>query len=184
MGQIASTSQLRMSFLRWALVTVPLIILLGIASGQVAGSGPGNAWFETLAKPEFMPPGWAFGVAWTLLYGLMGLALAFVMAARGARGRQLALTLFGIQFVLNLVWSPVFFAAHQVTAALVIIVLMFVFAAVATIRFAKIRMVAALLMLPYLAWLIFAAVLNYEVRRLNPDAETLVPEAGGTQISL
>lgn len=184
MGQIASTSQLRMSFLRWALVTVPLIILLGIASGQLSGSGPGNSWFAALAKPSFMPPEWLFGVAWTILYCLMGFALAFVLAARGARGRQLALTLFIIQFVLNLAWSPVFFAAHQVMVALVLIILIFLVAAATTLRFARIRAVAALLMLPYLGWLIFAGLLNYEVMRLNPDAEKLAPEAGGTQISL
>jgi translocator protein len=184
MGQIASTSQLRMSFLRWALVTVPLIILLGIASGQLSGSGSDNGWFAALAKPTFQPPGWMFGVAWTILYALMGLALAYVMGARGARGRQLALTLFIIQFILNLAWSPVFFAAHQVTVALVLIIVIFVVAAATTVCFARIRTVAALLMLPYLAWLVFAGLLNYEIMRLNPDAETLAPKAGGTQISL
>jgi tryptophan-rich sensory protein len=173
-----------MAFLRWALVTVPLIVLLGIASGQLSGSGYGNRWFATLAKPELMPPGWAFGVAWTILYALMGLALAFVLSARGARGRQLALTLFIIQLVLNLAWSPVFFAAHQVTAALVLIVLIFVIALATTVQFTKVRVIAGLLLIPYLAWLIFATFLNYEIMRLNPDAETLAPGASGTQITL
>jgi translocator protein len=184
MGQIASPSQLRMSFLRWALVTVPLIVLLGIMSGQLSGSGYENAWFTALRKPDFMPPGWLFGVAWTLLYALIGLALAFILGARGARGRAIALTLFAVQMILNLAWSPLFFAAHQVTGALIVIMAMFVAALATAIRFGMIRRIAGLLMLPYLVWLLFAGTLNYEIMRLNPDAETLVPGPGTTQIEL
>lgn len=184
MGQIASPSQLRMSFLRWGLVTVPLVVLLGVASGQLSGSGYDNAWFAALQKPDFMPPGWAFGLAWTLLYALIGLALAIILGARGARGRGLALGLFAVQLILNLAWSPLFFAAHQVAAALVLILLLIVLVAATAIRFGMIRRSAGLLMVPYLGWLIFAAALNYEIMRLNPDAETLVPGVTGTQITL
>jgi len=184
MGQIASPSQLRMSFLRWALFTVPLIVLLGVASGELAGSGYGNEWFAALLKPEFMPPGWMFGVAWTLLYVLIGLSLAMILGARGARGRGVALIFFMVQMILNLLWSPLFFAAHQVTGALIVIILLFVAALATAIQFGKIRRAAGLLLLPYLAWLIFAAVLNYEIMRLNPGAETLVPGTGTTQIEL
>src|SRR3546814_20223451 len=63
MNQIASRGQLRMSYLRWALFTVPLILLLGIASGRIAGSGHGNRWFAALAKPDIVPPGWVFAQA-------------------------------------------------------------------------------------------------------------------------
>jgi tryptophan-rich sensory protein len=173
-----------MSFLRWGLVTVPLVVLLGVASGELSGSGYGNAWFAELQKPDFLPPGWVFGAAWTVLYALIGLALAIILGARGARGRGLALGLFAIQLVLNLAWSPLFFAAHQVTGALVLILILFVVAAATTIRFWMIRRGAGLLMLPYLGWLIFASALNYEVMRLNPTAETLVPGETGTQITL
>lgn len=184
MGQIASTSQLRMSFVRWALVTVPMIELLGIASGQIAGSGYGNSWFAALLKPDFMPPGWVFGVVWPILYGLIGLSLAFILAARGARGRAVALTLFSVAFLLNLVWSPLFFDAHQVIGGLVVLAVMFVLTVATTISFFRIRSVAGLLLVPYLGWLIFAGLLNYEIMRLNPDAETLVPGTSATQIEL
>src|SRR3546814_1911205 len=82
MNQIASRGQLRMSYLRWALFTVPLILLLGIASGRIAGSGHGNRWFAALAKPDIVPPGWVFATAWPLLYLLIGLAIAMILHAR------------------------------------------------------------------------------------------------------
>ena len=63
MNEIASPGQLRLAYLRWALVTVPVIVLLGFLSGQLANSGFGNRWFDALEKPALMPPGWAFGVA-------------------------------------------------------------------------------------------------------------------------
>ena len=184
MGEIASPSQLRMSFIRWALVTVPLILLLGTASGLLSDSGNGNAWYAALAKPSILPPPIAFPVAWTILYILLGLALAYVLQARGARGRRPAIAMFALQFVLNLAWSPVFFGAHKIVPALGLIGAIFVSAAIAALLIARIRPIAAVLMLPYLGWLIFAGFLNYEVMRLNPDAETVAPAAPGTQISL
>ena len=184
MTSIASRSQLRMSFLRYALVTVPAVLLLGTLSGRISNSGYGNAWFDALVKPEAMPPGWAFGVAWTSLYILLGLALAMILHARGARGRGLALSFFFAQLALNYSWSPVFFAAHQVRLALAIIVPMFVLAAVTAFLFARIRKAAGLLMLPYLAWLCFATFLTYQIIQLNPDAETLAPADGSADIPL
>ena len=184
MGQIASQSQLRMAFVRRALVLVPLILLLGMVSGWLSNSGYGNPWFDTLRKPAIMPPGWAFGVAWTILYVLMGFALALVASARGARGRRVAIAFFAVQLVLNLAWSPLFFAAHQVSAALALIGILLVVVTMTTWRFWRIRPIAGLLLLPYLAWLIFATMLNFEFMRLNPDAETLAPGRARTQISL
>src|SRR3712207_2816432 len=184
MTAIASRSQLRMSFLRWALVTVPAVLLLGTLSGRVSNSGYGNPWFDALVKPEAMPPGWVFGAAWTVLYVLLGLALAMILNARGSGGRPLALTLFFAQLILNYAWSPVFFAMHQTRTALVIIAAMLVLSVAAAALFARIRKSAALLMLPYIAWLCFASFLNYQIIQLNPDAETLVPQGGSADIAL
>jgi tryptophan-rich sensory protein len=184
MTGIASKSQLRMSFLRYALITVPLVLLLGTISGRIANSGYGNPWFDTLVKPEAMPPGWVFGAAWTLLYILLGLSLAMILHARGSRGRGVALSLFFAQLVLNYAWSPVFFAQHQVRLALVILVAMLVLTIAAAALFARIRKMAALLLVPYIVWLCFAGFLTNEIHRLNPDAETLVPQEGSADISL
>lgn len=183
MGEIASVSQLRMYFVRWALVTVPSVLLLGVASGQLSGSGYGNSWFDALIKPDIMPPGWVFPVVWSTLYVLMGLALALILAARGASGRPAAIGAFAVQFLLNLAWSPVFFAMHEMGPALGIIVAMFVATAVTVFLFRRIRPLAALLMLPYLVWLVFAFLLNYQTMTLNPDGG-VAPAAGTTQISL
>ncbi len=184
MSGIASRSELRMSFLRYALFTVPAVLLLGTLSGRLANSGYGNPWFDALIKPDFMPPGWLFGVAWTILYILLGLVLAMLLHAKGARGRAAAVTLFLVQLLLNYSWSPVFFALHQVTMALVIIVALVLLNLVLLVWTWRIRKVAALLLLPYLVWLCFATALNWEILRLNPDAENLAPAAGSTDIAL
>lgn len=184
MGEIASPSQLRMYFLRWALVTVPLVLLLGVASGQLSGSGYGNPWYDALTKPEIMPPGWAFAVVWPVLYILMGFSLALILSARGAAGRPLAVGVFVVQFALNLAWSPVFFAAHMIQGALVLIGVLIVLVVACIALFRRIRPVAALLLVPYLLWLLFAATLNYQTMVLNPDADSLAPEAGAAQIGI
>lgn len=182
MGEIASRSQLGMALFRKAIVTVPLVLLLGLASGRLAGSDEGNSWFAMLDKPAAMPAGWVFGLVWTVLYILEGLALAMVLNARGNRLRGLAVMLFVVQLAANLAWSPLFFALHQVAAAFWLILVMIAAALATTFVFGQIRPLAAWLMLPYLAWLCFAAVLNHDYSRLNPDAEQLVPGSTTTQI--
>jgi tryptophan-rich sensory protein len=171
-----------MSLARWAMVTVPLVLLLGFLAGRSVASGSDNAWYQALVKPSVTPPGWVFPVAWTTLYILIGLALAVIMNARGARGRALAVGLFAAQFVLNLVWTPLFFGAHMVDAALLDILAMLVLGIVTTIVFGRIRPLAAWLMVPYLVWISFAGVLTWRIGQLNPDADTLVPAARTSQV--
>ena len=182
--EIASSNQLRMSYLRWALLTVPLTVLLGFASGALSWSDGSSAWYQALTKPAFQPAPIVFPIAWTTLYILIGLALAVVLNARGATGRRLAITLWLVQFGLNLAWSPVFFGAHRVGMGLIVIILMLGAAIATTLAFGRIRKAAAWLMLPYLLWLSFAAVLNLAIVRLNPTADGLVAKPGSTQIQL
>ena len=155
---------------KYALVTVPAIVLLGSASGWLSGSGYGNDWFDALTKPFFMPPGWAFGVVWPILYVLLGLSLALALAEPPSEARRKGLVLFFVQLALNFAWSPVFFAAHQIQIALLIIVMMTGAAAMAAGQFFRLRALAGALMVPYLAWLCFAAALNAAIGRLNPGA--------------
>jgi tryptophan-rich sensory protein len=182
LSEIASKGQLRMSFVRWALICVPLILLLGFASGRSVPAGNENAWYMMLAKPSVTPPGWVFPIAWTTLYVLMGLALAIVINARGNRFRRLAIALFAVQLALNLAWTPLFFGAHQVWAALAVIVLMLVAGIATTLVFGRIRKAAAWLMVPYLVWISFAGMLNWRIAQLNPDAESLAPAARTSQM--
>jgi translocator protein len=184
LGQIASKSQLRMSFLRWAMVTVPATLLLGFTSGQLSNSGYGNRWFDALTKPDWIPPGWVFGTVWSVLYVLLGLALAMILFARGSQGRGLALTLFFVQIVMNFLWSPLFFGSHQVSLALWLILALLATAIATTFTFGRIRKAAAWMMVPYLVWLCLASLLNFQIDQLNPDAETLVPQQPSTQIIL
>ena len=184
MSQIATAEQLRMSFLRWALVTVSATVLLGSLSGLLSNSGFDNGWFASLAMPDIMPPGWVFGVVWPILYTMLGLALAMILHARGAKGRGAALALFGVAFVANLCWSPLFFAAHQITAAFYLILFMIVSTIATAFAFGRIRSAAAWLLVPYMAWISFAAILNYQFDQMNPDAEGLAVPAASTQLSI
>lgn len=173
---------LKGSFLRWASIAVPIILVLGIASGRLSDSGYGNEWFDALSKPAIMPPGWAFGAAWSILYILMGLALALILDARGAKGRGIAITLFVFQLALNLAWSPVFFGMHRIMLAFGLILAILFWATVTTAILWKIRPLAGALMLPYLAWLVFASVLNWQIHELNPNGVTILQQQGGTRI--
>jgi translocator protein len=180
MNLLASSGQLRASFLRWALVCVPVIVLLGFLSGKVAQSGPDNPWFAALTKPAAYPPPALFGIVWTILYVLMGIALALVLSARGARGRGAAAGVFAVQFALNLAWSPVFFGMHLLTASLIVIGLLDVLVIVTIALFGKVRPVAAILFIPYLAWVLFATYLNFAFWQANPTMDGV--DGGGAVV--
>ena len=160
----------RASWWKIATATVVGIELLGGLSGWLSNSGYGNGWFDALQKPSFMPPGAAFGIVWPILYALLGVALAMVLAEPPSDRRRLALSLFGVQMVLNFAWSPIFFAGHDITLAKYVIFIMAVLAGWAAGQFYRLRKTAGLLMIPYLAWLIFAATLNTTIEALHPGA--------------
>ncbi|MBW4329858.1 tryptophan-rich sensory protein [Stakelama sp. CBK3Z-3] len=185
MSELASRGQLRLAFFRWAIVTVPAILLLGFASSRLVPSGSMNPWYAALTKPAFTPPDWVFPAAWTVIYILMGLSLAIVINARGSRMRGRAITFFALQLIANLAWSPIFFGMHRTVWAIVLIVVMFVLTAMTALLFARVRGMAALLLVPYLLWIIFAAYLAVRIHQLNPDADgSLVRGGGATQITL
>jgi tryptophan-rich sensory protein len=162
----------RRSWWKFAIVAVVAIELLGGLSGWVSNSGYTNGWFDGLAKPAFMPPGWAFGVVWPVLYGMLGIALGMIWAEPPSNRRRTALILFVAQLVLNFAWSPIFFAGHDIALAKVVIFAMAAFAAGAAVLFARLNTATGLLMVPYLAWLVFAATLTVAIEQLNPDSGT------------
>ena len=141
-----------------ALVCVGLGFLWGLT--MVRGGGE---WYQALEKPVGNPPSWIFGPVWTVLYVLMGIAVGRLIH-RGASG---TVTLFVIQFLLNLAWTPVFFGAHRIVLALVIILALGCFLGM-TIRSAeKVDKVSAFLLVPYLLWIMYATYLNASIGWLN-----------------
>lgn len=171
MSELASSGQLRAAFLRWALFLVPGIVLFGFLSSAVGGGGPGDPWFDRLIKPGIYPPPATFGIVWTVLYVMMGLALTTVVTARGARRRGFAIAAFVIQLVLNLAWTPLFFGGHQISAALLLMVVLDAAVMITIVVFYRVRPRAAFLLAPYLAWILFATLLNWQFLALNPGAD-------------
>jgi benzodiazapine receptor len=126
-----------------------------------------DEWFRQLRKPPWNPPNRVFAPVWTVLYTLMAVAAWLVWNKGGFAGGGLALALFGIQLVLNAAWSWLFFGRHRPDRALVDIALLW-FALLATvIAFLQIDQLAGVLLIPYLAWVSFASLLNFSIWRLN-----------------
>jgi tryptophan-rich sensory protein len=126
-----------------------------------------DGWYGGLAKPAFNPPDWVFGPVWTVLYAMMGIALWRIRRFGEGKAREEATLAFLAQLLLNVAWSAAFFALHSPRAGLVVIAALLV-AIVTTIRFsARVDGLAALLLMPYLAWVFFASVLNLAIAILN-----------------
>lgn len=155
--------------------SVPILIgsiilcnLAGLLGALLTTTGPGS-WYDTLVKPAFTPPSWVFGPVWTTLYVLMGVSLYLVlMEWRDGTDVQIPLALFGIQLVLNILWSFFFFGLKSPSTGLAGILLLWVFILATIISFFKIHRTATLLLLPYLTWVSLASYLNYAILVLNP----------------
>ncbi|WP_066553317.1 TspO/MBR family protein [Croceicoccus bisphenolivorans] len=167
MNQIASRPDSTGSVLKWALLAVPVVVVIGLFSGWASGSGGDGAWFSALVKPSIYPPAFLFGIVWTILYVLMGFALAFVLAAPKTAFRRFALGIFAVQLSVNALWSPIFFSAHLIGFAFFWIVLLIILVIATMAYFARVSRTAMLLLVPYLAWICFAAVLNLRFWQLN-----------------
>lgn len=124
-----------------------------------------DEWYGSLAKPAWNPPGWIFGPVWSTLYLMMATA-AWLVWKRGGWGKPLWLYL--AQLTLNAAWTPIFFGAHEIGWAFVEICLMWVAILITVLAFRRVHTAAALLLLPYLAWVSFAAFLNFTLWRMNP----------------
>jgi tryptophan-rich sensory protein len=146
-------------------------LCLGIgALGAAVVATSVDTWYADLAKPPFTPPDRVFGPIWTGLYVLMAIAAWRVWRAADRDTRRGPLTLFALQLALTLGWTVVFFGLQKIGAALATIVVLDVGVVVTTLAFRSLDRWAGLLMLPYLAWVAFATVLNIAIWRLNPTA--------------
>jgi len=144
-----------------ALVAAVLLPLAIGALGGLATSTSVRTWYPTLVRPAFAPPPWIFAPVWTVLYVMMGVASWLVWREGFARPDvRSALAVYGVQLALNLAWSWLFFGLRQPLVALIEIVVLLALIAITMARFAPLSRTAAGLMLPYLAWVAFATVLN------------------------
>ena len=152
-----------------------LKLVVSILGCQVAGLIGGlftassvNTWYATLNKPSFNPPNWLFSPVWITLYFLMGVAL-FLVWRQGLRteGVKIAISFFGVQLVLNISWSILFFGLKMPFLAFVAILILWVFILITLQKFTRISKLAGYLFVPYLLWVSFAAVLNFFLWSLN-----------------
>jgi benzodiazapine receptor len=146
-------------------IAIPLLV------GGVAGfftSPAVKGWYASAAKPSFNPPNWVFAPVWTALYLMMGFALYLVWRKDAATAhKRAAIGLFAVQLLLNFAWSFLFFYARQPGWALVEIAALWIFILLTITWFGKVSASAAWLLVPYIWWVSFAAVLNFYFWKLN-----------------
>jgi benzodiazapine receptor len=147
--------------------SVAVCILIGFL-GSFATRGSVTTWYADLSRPSFTPPDWTFGVVWPILYVMMGIS-AFLIWNMGFDKTEVkvALGIFGLQLILNGLWTPIFFGLHLIGLALVEIIMMWAAILLTIISFWKVSKPAALLLLPYIFWVSFAIVLNASLFILN-----------------
>ena len=125
-------------------------------------------WYANLNKPSFTPPNWLFGPAWTTLYVLMAVSVAIVWhKGLDKPAVRIALALFLLQLILNGLWTPLFFGLKMPLLAFIEILLLWTAIGVTILAFARVSLAAAVLLLPYILWTSFAAVLNFSIWLLN-----------------
>jgi benzodiazapine receptor len=150
------------------IVSIVIVFLAG-AVGTVYTLKEITTWYVSLAKPGWTPPNWAFGPIWTTLYVLIGISL-FLVWREGLDRKdvRIALVVFAIQLILNVVWSLVFFGTHNIFGGLVLVILLWISILANIIVFYRISKPAGLILIPYLIWVSIASYLNYIVFLLNP----------------
>ena len=146
-------------------------LLLSFAAATIGAIASSNApeFYRQLVRPDWSPPAWVFGPVWTVLYTLMAIAAWLIWRDRGFGDARVALGLFLVQLALNALWSWLFFAWQLGAASVVEIAILWALILATTVAFWRVRPLAGALLLPYLAWVSFAAVLNFAIWRLNPQ---------------
>lgn len=150
-------------------IVISIIACLAIGfMGSLFTSSSIPTWYASLNKPPFSPPNYLFGPVWTVLYILMGISFALIWS-KGLKSKRVreAVYLFGVQLLLNAIWSPVFFGMRNVLLALIIIIFMWLYILKTIVAFGKVNKLASYLLYPYIAWVSFATILNFSVWILN-----------------
>lgn len=142
-------------------------VLLCFAAAAFGGLFMPGEWYASLKKPSWNPPGWIFGPVWTALYTMMAVAAWLVWRRGGFTAQRRPLTLFLVQLALNAAWTPLFFGAQWPSVAFAEILLLWLAIGATLLTFHPISRVSAWLLAPYLAWVSFAAALNFTLWQLN-----------------
>ena len=149
------------------IIAIAIPVLVGAISGYFTITGV-ESWYQTIQKPSWNPPNWIFGPVWTTLYVMMGIALWVVWKEDTSRElKMIAFILFAAQLLLNFFWSLIFFKLEQPGWAFAEIVVLWVAILATIFAFGQVNKVAAWLLVPYIAWVSFAGMLNYTIWRLN-----------------
>jgi benzodiazapine receptor len=149
------------------LIVAVVAVFAAAAVGGAATSSSVGTWYAALQKPSFNPPSWVFGPVWTVLYAMMAVAVWLIWLKRGFADAQLPLAFFGLQLALNMAWSILFFGMRNPGLAFADIVLLWLAIVATLVAFWRISPAPGILLLPYLAWVSFASVLNYSLWTLN-----------------
>lgn len=154
--------------MNWIGLVVFIAVCLAAGGlGAIATTPEIDGWYRTIEKPTWTPPGYLFGPVWTTLYIMMAIAAWLIWRKAGTKAAAIPLTLFGVQLMLNVAWSWIFFGLHQPGWAFAEIILLWFAITATTVVFFRKQKVAGLLMIPYLAWVSFAGVLNFAIWQLN-----------------
>ena len=149
------------------IISIAICLLAGVL-GSVFTTPAIPTWYATLIKPSFAPPNWVFFPVWTTLFIMMGISLFLVWQKGLDNGKvKNALYIFGVQLILNVLWSAVFFGLKSPLAGLIVISILWIFILFTILVFMKVSRTAALLLIPYILWVSFAAVINFFIWRLN-----------------
>lgn len=146
-----------------------IVLCFAVAAVGAVASVDAGAFYAELVRPAWAPPAWLFGPVWTLLYAAMAVAAWLVWRCPANEGRRAALSLFVAQLALNALWSWLFFAWRLGAWAFVEVVLLWLVITATLVAFLRLRTLAGALLVPYLAWVTFASVLNWVLWRTNPD---------------
>ena len=124
-------------------------------------------WYHSLNQPPFSPPDWLFAPVWSILYILMFVSLIMILKDGNIKEKSAPLTLFGLQLVFNLLWTPTFFVNKNISGAFIVSVLLVILVYQTIRNFYPYSKTAAMLLIPYLLWTMFALYLNFGIWRLN-----------------
>ncbi len=154
---------------RLSKLIISILVPLAIGGlGAFFTAGGVDGWYLTIQKPAWNPPNWIFGPVWTTLYIMMGIALYLVWKSDASQIlKKTAIAFFTVQLLLNFFWSIIFFHQQQIGWALVEIMVMWVAILLTIFAFANVSKLAAWLLVPYIAWVSFASILNYTIWKLN-----------------